>query len=457
VKPFLRILLGIALVTAAGCANEPSVSQPRAPMILFAVDGLEWNVMAPLLEAGDMPVTAGLMQRGSFGYLQSMEPTYSAVIWTSIATGKTPEKHGIRHFVYPTEDGEYRYYTSGHRATKAFWNILSDYDLRVHCLGWWITYPAEAINGTMVSQTNTTGVLHNPRNALWKGTLLKGVEDQVYPAAYQNEVMSLLEESDASIDDLTRDIFGTQPNEPDEWARQMWDEMVWSLRADVVYMRVARDILAREPDFDLMAVYIGGPDVTAHRFWHYAYPDQFEYDPPTKQIENYKDVIDDYYRYVDREMGRIVDTAPEGTTVLIVSDHGMHSMPEFDRIEHPKVTTSGHHLDAPDGVLIAAGQGIRRSGIDPSKTDVRDGLQRVGGVLDVLPTILAFKGIPLGEDLDGRPILKVVNGDWLSTAHIDYVPTHDTEEWMAGRADRMRQAIDESERLEQLRSLGYIR
>ena len=86
----------------------------------------------------------------------------------------------------------------------------------------------------------------------------------------------------------------------------MWNQAIWALRADAVYMDVALDILERGDPFDMLAVYIGGPDVTGHRFWRYAYPDQFDHSPPKEQIENYGDVIDEYYVYVDHMLGQLI-------------------------------------------------------------------------------------------------------------------------------------------------------
>ena len=84
-------------------------------------------------------------------------------------------------------------------------------------------------------------------------------------------------------------------------------------------------------------------------------------------------------------------------------------------------------------------------------------LDPVGGVLDVLPTILAVKGIPIGKDMDGTPIRAIIDFERLGRKEIRYIPTHDTGEWLAAQPKRIREAVDDSERLEQLRSLGYIR
>jgi predicted AlkP superfamily phosphohydrolase/phosphomutase len=233
-----------------------------------------------------MPVMAELMRRGTYGCIETMEPTFSPVIWTTMATGKMPKDHGIEGFVYrvgPGEDGQ-RFYTSGHRATKAFWNILSDYSRTVDCLGWWMTYPAEKINGVMVAQTNTTAVLHDSENALLKGTVLRGVEDQVYPPTKQDEVMDIVDGVDAHIDSVLTDMFGKVPHPSTDFTRVLWDQSQWAFRADQVYLDVAKKLLASGQHFDMLAVYVGGTDVAAHRFWQYTFPQQFEHPPVAKEI-----------------------------------------------------------------------------------------------------------------------------------------------------------------------------
>ena len=199
----LRALLscGIALVVLAGqgCgAGEAPDREPAGPpTIFFAIDGLEWSVLQPLLADGRLPAIASLMARGSFGRLRSMTPTLSPVIWTSVATGKRRERHGIDHFIYTGRGPagpETHYYTSGHRRTKAFWNVLSDHGRVVHCFGWWITFPAEPINGVMVSQTNTIAAPGESGQAIWKGTIRKGIDGQVHPPEMQDRIMDLLDE-----------------------------------------------------------------------------------------------------------------------------------------------------------------------------------------------------------------------------------------------------------------------
>ena len=421
---------------------------------------MEWSILLPLIQQGRMPVMASLMQRGSYGYLETIEPTFSPVIWTTMATGKMPKDHGIEGFVYrvgPGEDGQ-RFYTSGHRATKAFWNILSDYSRTVDCLGWWMTYPAEHINGVMVAQTNTTAVLHDSENALLKGTVLRGVEDQVYPPEKQDEVMDVLDNIDHSIDSVLTNMFGTIPHATADITKVAWDQSQWAFRADELYLEVAKKLITSQPHFDLLAVYIGGTDVAAHRFWRYTYPQEFEHPPVASEIASFGKILPDYYAYVDRKLGELIAAAPKNATVIVVSDHGHHAVNiehDFQVTDEAEMRLSGNHMDAPPGVFIAAGPNIvHTAGATISMPD-RD--HPIGRAWDILPTLLALEGIPLGEDFAGKPMTNIIDPEFLKKVPVRTVKTHDDKAWDAARAARMKEASDRAERLEQLRSLGYIK
>ncbi|MDP7474470.1 MAG: alkaline phosphatase family protein, partial [Candidatus Marinimicrobia bacterium] len=62
---------------AIGCSKKNRVnSQPTVtPIVVFGVDGLEWNVMLPMLRAGRLPNFAKLMERGYYGKLATFVPT----------------------------------------------------------------------------------------------------------------------------------------------------------------------------------------------------------------------------------------------------------------------------------------------------------------------------------------------------------------------------------------------
>lgn len=452
-----RALSGLLLVLwgAASCARRDSA----APVLLVGVDGVEWNVVLPLMAEGELPNLARLMERGSYGRLSTFRPTYSPVIWTSVATGKVPEDHGIVNFYYDDlSSGGIRLFHNGHRRTKAVWNIASDYDRRVAVVGWWMTYPVESVRGVMVAQTNTEAQLdtRGGRN-IWKGTLLPGLPGQVFPPARQEEMLQTLRTTDQRLPELTGELFGVFPHPLSLLGRRLWANCRWAFRADATYLQIALDLLTRDGPYDLTMVYFGGPDVVGHRFWRYMRPKLYAHPPSEAEIENFGRVIADYYAYIDEAIGRLVDALPEEATVLVVSDHGMHAInreKRFDPDDPPEDVNSAEHQDASPGIFIAAGPAIRARPPATGMVKRRD-LPGVGGVLDIAPTLLALLGIPIGSDMDGRVLDGILRAPYAGFRAA--VPTHDTAAFLASRPTLRTPAAHEAERLEQLRALGYLR
>ena len=92
-----------------------------------------------------MPNVKGLLEGGVSGNLASIQPMLSPMLWTSIATGKRPHKHGIHGFTEPRPEGDgIRAASSTSRTTKALWNILTQSGLGTHCFNWYASHPAEA-------------------------------------------------------------------------------------------------------------------------------------------------------------------------------------------------------------------------------------------------------------------------------------------------------------------------
>ena len=370
----------LAIGSACGFGTEQDSTQAGAQVLVLGVDGMEWDVLLPLIRSGRMPHFAALMARGNFGELETFVPTISPVIWTTIATGKVREKHGIRHFV-KFRGKQASLFDSRDRKTKAIWNILSDNGKRVNSIGWWMTWPVEAINGVMVAQTNTTAQLDTRAGKnIWKGGLVQGIPQQVHPSSRQNEMIDSLIASEQNLDRLSGEIFGSFEYPLTRLGERLWSNCQWAFRADATYLVVALK-LANEEAADLTLLYLGGPDVVGHRFWRYMRPEQFVDRPGDEQLANLGGVIADYYAYVDRALGELLTGHGSNTNVLIVSDHGMHAVnleALFDPDEPPSNINSGEHQDAPSGILIAAGPAFRRDDTLKAPEDLeRSDLRRI--------------------------------------------------------------------------------
>src|SRR5690349_3286196 len=152
--------LGMSVWTCAR-AGEKS----RQKVLLIGVDAGEWSVLGPLLDQQKVPAFALLRAEGASGKLRSLEPlTKSPIIWASIATGKVPEKHGISDFFVKRNEkdraaardaakgaeGESPATSNLWRA-RPIWDILGSLGKKVGVVGWWTTWPAQPVNGTMVT------------------------------------------------------------------------------------------------------------------------------------------------------------------------------------------------------------------------------------------------------------------------------------------------------------------
>src|SRR6476469_9900525 len=75
-------------------------------LLLVGWDAADWKLVDPLIAKGEMPHLASIIRDGVRGNLATIAPPLSPMVWTSIATGKRPYKHGIHGFTEPTDDGQ---------------------------------------------------------------------------------------------------------------------------------------------------------------------------------------------------------------------------------------------------------------------------------------------------------------------------------------------------------------
>ena len=76
-------------------AAAAKAAAPPKRWIVIGWDGADWEYVLPLLDAGKLPHLAALMKEGAFGAMRSFKPTWSPVLWTTVATGVDPGRHGI--------------------------------------------------------------------------------------------------------------------------------------------------------------------------------------------------------------------------------------------------------------------------------------------------------------------------------------------------------------------------
>ncbi len=430
------MLLSVAALLVPACSGgaESTVTEP---VILVGMDGLEWEVMRPLLAQGKLPNFQALIDRGVGASLRTELPTFSPVLWTSMVTGVPPQRHGVLNFSEPDPltgrlGPKSLPYTSNARKVPALWNIASDHGKEVLSVGWWVSYPAEHINGRVVASYAAQA----QGSILWKpGVWQEGLPELTWPPLLMRDLEAHLAAGapDGPLAAHYDDDFALVKNweKNPAWAYPAQRDNLFRLSylADLTHLAIFKEQFGKQAA-DLNMVYFGLADVAGHFWWRYRQPGLYSYTIPADQIEILQAHIDKAYLVMDRALGEILEAAPADARILVVSDHGMHGG-NFRAEQHPQ---SGHHEDGPPGVLIAAGPGIPQRGLLPEATVSMpqfNGSQvnfRVpapaGSVYDVAPTLLAWLGLPLAEDMPGTLMADLTTEAWRSDHPLERVPSH---------------------------------
>jgi len=107
------------------------MKHPARKVLVIGWDAADWKVLNPLMDQGLMPNLTKLVDSGVMGRIATLDPPLSPTLWTSIATGKRPYKHGIHGFVEPTPNGKgIRPINITGRKVKAIWNILNQHNMK---------------------------------------------------------------------------------------------------------------------------------------------------------------------------------------------------------------------------------------------------------------------------------------------------------------------------------------
>ena len=119
----------------------------------------------------------------------------------------------------------------------------------------------------------------------------------------------------------------------------------------------SRDRLDARSPAPLLALRLQGLDTVSHYYLRQAMPRAFG-DVSDEERRRYGQVLEQYYRFVDAEIGRLLDRLGPDDLLLVVSPFGMEPLSPAKRLlEHAlgNAALSGSHERAPDGFLMAFG------------------------------------------------------------------------------------------------------
>jgi Tfp pilus assembly protein PilF/arylsulfatase A-like enzyme len=438
-----RLALAGAVLGIAGCAPALEPAPVRADpgdvdarVLLVGLDGADWEIADPLMREGRMPNLARLTRTGARAKLLSIPPLLSPVVWTTVATGVEPTRHGVLDFLAPDDAGAAQPVTSRERRVPAVWEMLSARGVEVGVVGWWASWPADPVRGYLVSDRvayQLFGYRADPADARGK----------TWPPGLYSAVRSrIVEPANVPWERVLAYLDGprTRREEFSAAEAELLDGLRVVLAAGDTQLAVAT---ALREDFrpGLEVVYFEGTDTAAHLFMPYR-PPAVAGSPP-ESAESFAAVVDRAYEEADRHLGRLLE-GRQGANVIVLSDHGFAT-----GAGRPQATDSriGHGAAADwhrrFGMLVMAGPAVR-SGV------VLDEAR----VYDVAPTVLALFGEPVPRSWPGRVLEGALRAEFLERRPVRYREDEPRREPRAVAAGGAGFAAEDL--LDKLRALGYV-
>ncbi|MEA3560150.1 MAG: alkaline phosphatase family protein, partial [Candidatus Omnitrophota bacterium] len=241
----------------------------------------------------DLPNLKRMMDSGYYAPLRSIHPPITIPAWMSMCTGKDAGRLGVYGF-RARRDNSYTEFdlstSADFSGAKKIWDVLAEKDKRNILIGIPPTYPVYPVKGEMIS-----------------GFICPDSQRQyTYPASLKKEIEKLIGEYAFDV------AFRTDDRE--QLLKQAFQ--MTERRSRVI------EYLIKNKKWDFFMFVEIGVDRIQHAFWKYYDTKHHLYQPNHR----YKNAILDYYKLIDKNIGRLLSILDKNTTVLVVSDHGAKAM-----------------------------------------------------------------------------------------------------------------------------------
>ena len=332
VLAYVVLAAGVAWLAGPRGATPSASAAPGPRVVVVGLDGGSWRVLDPLLAAGQLPTLARFVGEGTSGVLTSIEPTFSPVVWTSIATGKVAAKHGVHSF-YSLQNVDLH--------AGRFWEVVAKRGEPVGMFQWLITWPPDALPGFIIPAWLARDARTNPPGLRF----LKRLE----MSFQQHHPLSARDTGEIGVRLVRHGLrFGTAARAGVEMAGAVMDgDSRAKYRAGkLAQLDINADVflsLYRQWHPRVASIVVYAADALSHTYWRYHEPEAFP-DVKPEEVAKYGDTIRECYRRFDAMLARVLATAGDDVNVLVVSDHG------FQPAEDHLRTVSA------EGLLAAVGE-----------------------------------------------------------------------------------------------------
>ena len=379
-------------------AQDSITAKPHPHVIVIGVNGMEMDVIRPLILKGELPNLERIVKNGVHGKLRTVDAPNCPRVYSTMFTSTLPEEHGITGFLVGGITAN-----TNMLKQEPIWSVLSKHGVTVGMANVPATFPVLPVHGYMISGMLTRGkqcedgVLCAPRLSEVEGG------DAVYPSTLKPELLKNV--GDFYIDcermPSAADLRGHESEVIDSWLK----------RVQVIrdQQRHLFDYLLSHHSTEFTWVVQSCEDRTGHWLYPIA-PYNAGYDPKVNGVR--PDAFPNQYISFDQVLGTILKYVDDSTYVFLVSDHGIKPLREFEdanphsHMDHEKATPVIAKHDFADGddvpgSFFAMGPGIKH------------GLRLMGfeaSVYDIAPTILHLYDIDPPKQMRGRFLSEIFEG-----------------------------------------------
>lgn len=243
----------------------------------------------------DLPNIKALTEKGTWGRLRSIVPPITPAAWSSAISGKNPGKIGFWDFPFRSSFayGEPELVNRTKVQCDMLYDILPAAGKKCAFINVPVTYPPKHVDGA----TFITAFLTPSLESEW-----------VWPESLKAEVEEVIE-GEYILDASTPDgNFRTLPKDFVIDRIYKMDQQRWDL---------LKHFYEKGED-DLIWTVFMGTDRIAHIFSNYADPSHVKFEDDDK----YRNVMFDHFKYMDEQLGKVMEMIDDDTEIVLMSDHG---------------------------------------------------------------------------------------------------------------------------------------
>jgi predicted AlkP superfamily phosphohydrolase/phosphomutase len=394
-RKFFPLFLLLFVVAGISHAQTQEKPKTRPHVVVVGVNGMELDVIRPLLLQGEMPNLERIVNNGTYGKLRTVSAPNCPRVYSTIFTSTKPEEHGVSGFLVGGITAN-----TNMLKEEPLWSMLSKNDITVGMANVPATFPVMPVNGYMISGMLTRG--KNCEDGVLCAPKLSEVMggDAVYPKAMQSELLKNVGDFYIDCERMpgAADLKGHEKEVIDQWLAK-----VQLIRDEQT--KLFDYLLTKHPtDFTMLGQ--SCEDRTGHWLYPIA-PFNAGYNANINSVRT--QAFPDQYIAFDKVLGSILKHVDENTYVIIISDHGIKPLREFENkdphahMDHEKTTPVIAKHDFADGddvpgSFFAMGPGIKHDsrlmGFEAS-------------VYDLAPTILHIYGIEQPKHMRGRVLTEI--------------------------------------------------